>query len=403
MMTYSLKDINNQVFPIGNRLQIGSDASNQVIIINPQVIPFHAILWEQDSTLYLQVNPGAQATYVNNIPVQGTVALQVGNQITVGDMTLKVEFYNPTFLNGNPVPVQPSVPLSISTPPSKKRAGCGRWIVIALIVFASECLLIAAAALILSSTDIEVRGGLQDLKAMLSSKSSDTAPTDTSQPGPAVLTLNDEWLKSNFTENFSQHQSKIAKGVSQTKTESTVIYQSEYMQQANPNWKDYSLVNQTANGVIQFQDESGTVNDIKYSNINNTCSSAPNEVAFYFSDQTPSVILTTDLAGHVKRVEEGVTLNGVLADRYELSAANFSNSETMLEFISGDLYRARNGGYLMQLDYVVKIQPQSWMINIGQDFSETDPTEITYHFDRIYVADGSQTYKVPDVCADQVQ
>ena len=103
-MPYSLKDRNNQVFPIGNRLQIGSNPDNQIVLLNPQVIPFHAILWEQDGSLYLQVNPGAQATYVNNIPVQGTVALQVGNQITIGDMTLKVDYFAPTPLNATLCP-----------------------------------------------------------------------------------------------------------------------------------------------------------------------------------------------------------------------------------------------------------------------------------------------------------
>jgi hypothetical protein len=247
--------------------------------------------------------------------------------------------------------------------------------------------------------------GIQDLKALISpSDTSDLPPTDTNQAGPAVIALSEKWLTNVYTGSFTQHETRAAEGLSPSGTSSSALYQSEFIQQGLPNWTAYSYKNQTTNGQVIFNLEYGEVNGTRYSNNNGICSSAPDPYdGFYFYNNDAYTILTSELTGHVKLAEEGVMINGVLADRYELRMDNFVKPETVLEFISGDLYRAREGGYLLQLDYVVKIQSQTWTIAMGEDFSDTEPAQITYHFDRIYAPDESLTIEMPAVCADQVQ
>ena len=105
----------------------------------------------------------------------------------------------------------------------------------------------------------------------------------------------------------------------------------------------------------------------------------------------------------MKRVETSVTVNGVITDRYQLRKDNFVEEDGIIKLISGSLYRARDGGYLVQVEYVVQIKPQSWAINMSDDYSTTEPSQVTYHFDRVYTPDGKLTAKVPEVCAGQIK
>jgi hypothetical protein len=120
-------------------------------------------------------------------------------------------------------------------------------------------------------------------------------------------------------------------------------------------------------------------------------------------DVTSENILTYSLTGHVKRVETGVTVNGVVTDRYDLRPESFMASDSIVALKSGSLYRARVGGDLVQLDYVVTIKPQSWAINMSDEYSTTAPSKVTYHFDRTYAPAGTLKAKVPQVCANQVR
>jgi hypothetical protein len=404
-MAYALRDSFNKIVPIESQLQIGRDPVNRIVLLDPKVAPFHATLWEQTGILYLQDNTSGTATFVNQMPIQGIVALKVGDQVAIGSTPFLVENLNAPPLQTFVQPIAPpTAPFNSPTNPlkTKKRKGCGGWILTALLVFVSECVLIGVVGAILASTDVELKGGIQDLTTSNSS-SSDNPPTDTSQAGPAILKLDEKWLTNTFTRSFTQHMVKKAEGISASGSPSSTILTSEFMQQSMPNWISYQFTNQTTNGSILFNIDRGITGETIYSNDNNSCSVTPDSTTFYYDDTTPLTILSSELTGHVKRVETGVTINGILTDKYELRQDNFTKTDIVLEFISGDLYRARDGGYLVQLDYVVKFKPQSLVINMGEDFSDTDPSTVTFHFDRTYSPDGTLSPKVPDVCVSQVQ
>lgn len=408
-MAYALRDFYNNKYPIGNKLQIGRDQSNQIILNDPQASSFHATLWEQNGILYLQDGTGGTATFVNQAPIQGTVALRLGDQIVTGSTPFTVDELNSPPSPGVPMAAPPSasIPGPNSAPTLKKRAGCGRWMLIALIVFASECVLIAALGAILASTDIELKGGLQDLKtAFSSSGSSESAPSDINFPGPTILNLKDTWLTSYQITSFTQHIENLVEGVSPENQPSSASFIADKIQQSTPEWIKYTLSQQLTNGVVVDQIEKGLVKNNFYTvtlDSPDCLVESDTDAGFHNLDQAPADLLTKQFTGHVKLVEEGVTVNGVIADRYELRKDNFIKVDTVIEMISGNLYRARDGGYLVKLDYVVMLKPQTWAINIGEDFSETEPVQVTYHFDRTIMPEGSQTYKVPEACADQVQ
>jgi hypothetical protein len=391
-MAYALRDINNRKYPVNMRLQIGSDPSNQIILLDPQVFPVHATLWEQQGNLYLQDGSGGSATFVNQVIIQGTVNLRMGDRVTIGGTLFTVDDPN----------AQPVVPAQAS----KKRIGCISWLLIGFVMFLVECLLITAFGFFIYTSDMEIQASLIDLQQLLvSSPQTDTKvpPSGTDIPGPTILDLKDTWLGTNFTQSFSQHNGWAVKGLSLTGTTFTTSFVFDIMQQGTPEWISYALSKQIVNGAVIAQSESGIVNKTIYSGSATCKSSADPKGEIHVFDGTPQNILTNELTGHVKLIETGVTINGIITDRYQLRRDNFIALDTLVEFISGSLYRARDGGYLIQLDYVVKIKPQSWAINMSDDYSTTEPSQVAYHFDRTYAPDGTLSPKVPKVCAGQVK
>jgi hypothetical protein len=390
-MAYALLDMIGRKYPLGVKLQIGSDPGNQIVLLDPQVAPWHATLWEQQGILYLLDGSEGRATFVNQALVQGTVALRMGDQVGIGGTLFTV--------------VDPNAQPAARTQAPKKRIGCMRWLLIGAGIAVAEFLLLAVAGFLIYRTDVEMRGGINDLLLLISPvPSTDGPPTDKDQPGPEILSLGDPWLTSSYyPANFTQNEEIMVETVSPAGAAVKMSFVRNSMQQPLPDWTSYSLVQQIMNDQVIAQVETGIVKGIAYSGTT-TCNSYPDPKAGNrATDNRPQAILTTDLTGHVKRVETGVTINGVIADRYELRKDNFAATDTVVEFISGSLYRARDGGYLVQVDYVVKIKPQSWAINMGDDYSSTEPSLVTYHFDRVYAPDGTLTAKVPEVCADQVK
>ncbi len=101
------------------------------------------------------------------------------------------------------------------------------------------------------------------------------------------------------------------------------------------------------------------------------------------------------LAGQAERVESGVQVNGVLADRYALGIANLSPdggfvpSEISLE--SGDLYLARNEGYITRLVLAGTSD--------GRDFNFQGEASFIYTIDFMPLPDDSVPV-LPEGCRD---
>lgn len=58
-MVYALRDIHGRKYPLGMKLQIGSDPSNQIVLLDPQATPVHATLWEQQGSCSYRMTPRA--------------------------------------------------------------------------------------------------------------------------------------------------------------------------------------------------------------------------------------------------------------------------------------------------------------------------------------------------------
>jgi hypothetical protein len=394
-MVYTLRDTYGRKYPVRTKIQIGSDLRNQVVLLDPQVAPMHATLWEQGGNLFLQNTSGSSATFVNQKPIQETVTLRMGDQLIIGSTLFTVDDFNA------------DLPPAAAEAP-KKGIGCMKWLLIGAAMFIVEVLCLAAGGFYLYNTDVEIQGSLMDLNDTLSASpvSAGSMPTVTDLPGPAILNLNDTWIKSAIIGNdggFSQHDERTVEGLTPAGAAIKTSFVFDTIEQVYPEWMSYNLVQKITNGKVVDQYESGIVKGVVYSGTQ-TCESSPDpKDGEHGRDPTPENIFTKVLTGHVKQVETGVTIKGIVTDRYELRRDNFMSSDTVVEVKSGSLYRARDGGYLVQLEYVVVIKPQSWAINMSDEYSTTEPALVTVYFDRTYAPGGTLAAKVPPVCASQVK
>jgi hypothetical protein len=389
-MVYALRDINGTNYPVGLKLKIGRDVNNQVVLQDSQSAQHHATIWEQQGNLFIQDGSGNNTTFVNQVPVQGTMSLRLGDLITTGSTSFTV-----IDLDAPPTPLS-KMPL--------KRIGCRQWLFIGAAIFMVECLCLATGGFYLYSTDVEIKGTVNDLNQIISgsTKSSDNPPSGTDQPGPEILTLSDIWLSNNMTSSFTQHDERTVEGQTPDGTAIKKSFIFNKIQQTSPVWNSYYQAEQLKNGSFIDQFEAGIVNGVIYSG-SQTCETSPDtDEGKHGLDATPRIILTKELTGHLKRVETGVTINDVITDRYELRADNLQLSDSVIEIKSGNLYRARDGGYMAQIEYVVMVQPQSWPVNMTEEFSTTKPSKVTYHFDRKYSPEGTIPVKVPEVCIEKV-
>jgi hypothetical protein len=392
-MTYALRDNYGRKYPVSSRVQIGNDPSNQIVLLDPQVIPYHAVLWVQNEALLLEDHSGGSATFVNSAPVQGTVPLHVGDRVTIGSTLFTVDDL------AHPQP---------SSTVAKRHISCMGWLLIGVALFAVEFILLGGAGYYLYNTDVEIQGGVSDLSQYLStsqdpSQVSSMGMPEGNQPGPQILSLSDQWLGVNFKENFTQLQEMAGESKTLNGEAIKTIFTTDYVQQAAPQWMSYQLVKETENGKVTQQIETGIMGGVSYIGMD-TCLTQPDpDPENHRSDHTPRGIFQTVPDGHVRLVEPNVTINGVVTDRYELMQDNFKSSQDVVKFRSGSLNRARDGGYLVHLEYVVVIAPQSWAINVGDLYSTTETTQVTFRFDRTYAADGTLVPKVANICAGQIK
>lgn len=90
-MRYFALLINGQSYPVGpDGLRIGSGPINHVVLSDPQVSPYHAVLWVQSDQLYIRDQNSATGTWVNRQRITGTHALRAGDRIRIGNAELQV-------------------------------------------------------------------------------------------------------------------------------------------------------------------------------------------------------------------------------------------------------------------------------------------------------------------------
>ena len=135
-MPCALRDAQGHEYPVGVKIQIGRDRTNQVALTDPQASRVHASVWEEQGTLHLRDEHSANGTLVNGNPVQQT-ALRPGDQILIGNTTLYVvQTGGPA--GGVGAPAQP-----VQGKPKTKGRGCGRWLLVG-------CLLLVIGGVVLA-------------------------------------------------------------------------------------------------------------------------------------------------------------------------------------------------------------------------------------------------------------
>jgi hypothetical protein len=175
---YSLRDSFGRQTQVGLMLRIGSDAANEIVLLDEKVSPIHATLGEQPDGLLIRDEKSKSGTFVNQKRIKGLVSIKTGDQITIGGTTFFVEnplqeqisppqiiqpIPQPDILIASKVfqtasqPVDKNVPQIIQqTPPvtqitrqinsptpnleKKRGAGCSMWPLAVIILLSLACL-----------------------------------------------------------------------------------------------------------------------------------------------------------------------------------------------------------------------------------------------------------------------
>ncbi len=103
--------------------------------------------------------------------------------------------------------------------------------------------------------------------------------------------------------------------------------------------------------------------------------------------------------GQANRMETGITIEGVVTDRYELKSENITESESdnYPESFEGSVYIARDGGYIVRIEMEGTDQGEE---SFGFDPNAETQVRVSYTF--IPVDDGSLVITPPAGCADQL-
>jgi len=163
---------------VRQEITIGRQPGNMVRLTERNVSRRHARLSRQNGTVFLEDLSSANGTQVNGERLQGQVALQVGDQIRIGDYELSIrleqvaaEKYGARRRDYSADPIQPR------RSATKRR----KWLAVAL------ALLVLALAIIANKTSITLqtlmtRGPVKPLNTMALPS---TPPSALAQPAPA--------------------------------------------------------------------------------------------------------------------------------------------------------------------------------------------------------------------------
>jgi len=104
------------------------------------------------------------------------------------------------------------------------------------------------------------------------------------------------------------------------------------------------------------------------------------------------------LTGQANRIETGVSVEGILTDRYRITSENMTNaddSETP-KITDGSVYVARDGGYIVRFE-------MSGTVNTPEnEFDPNTETQVAMDYTFIPFEDGSLVISPPTECADQL-
>jgi hypothetical protein len=286
----------------------------------------------------------------------------------------------------SPASVEDEQPVKTDKPISLK------WI---LIVIAVVFLLGAVGMVALFMSD----SGLQDMVASLTGVSQTGSGTE----GPSELNLKDPALNTVFTSSFIQKQEDQYTGAGNDGSALTVKIIQQNMEQSTPGWSNYTQYQVTSNGSVEKASEFSILNKKVYKNDNGGCSVFADTNTTHAPSNWPKSYLKSYVTGKARKVESGVTVNGVITDKYELKLENSPFAYSLTEMKSGELYRAQKGGYLVKLSITETWQADKWQGTSTYGFATGKPVTVTNTIDFTYYPNGKLNVIVPGVCAGKIK
>ncbi|MEI8131452.1 MAG: FHA domain-containing protein, partial [Leptolinea sp.] len=370
-MGFALQDIFGRQYPLDKLIKIGNDKTNDIVLLDIQVSPFHASVSEQQGNLLLQDLNSSSGTFVNQSRIEGAVSIKSGDSIAIGNAIFKIVDIS----GGQSATLPPLPPPPEITRPKRKR-GCLIAIIVGAIAVIFLCLVVFGAWYYVSSTHPEIIDSIneklsssspQDIDSSKGSSQDSNSPQDTSSPpgvnqeGPKILSLEDTALTKLHTTSFIVHSETITEGVDENGNELVINNPRDVMEQSTPEWSSYYRDVMLINQNIDEETEYSFLNGKSYSKSGTECIVIPDK---FINDHTPSTnevklaIQNYVGRGNVKKTESGVAINGVLTDKYEVTLENKVSKNNITEFV-GELYRAQDGGYLVRYQIVSTWKPES--------------------------------------------
>jgi hypothetical protein len=145
-MVYALRDSAGRKIQVGIMLRIGRDPGNQIVLQDPLVAPFHATLADTNGSLYLRDEHTQTGTFVNQIRIEGEVALRPGDIVAFGSPAGAVYV----------VEQVPEEVFGQASPPPKKGKGPGclsLWPLAVYLILCAGCLAVFAGLVYVYKAD----------------------------------------------------------------------------------------------------------------------------------------------------------------------------------------------------------------------------------------------------------
>jgi hypothetical protein len=362
-----------------------------LITIDPDLIPVEESLPEKE----VQHLPDLQPEPVVEIPEETTSEEQIFSIKSPGYVEMREELLQPYPPAGEipdtrldmVLPVGSSSTITNPVPPDAGvTQGKRKQINVKLILAIGGVLVILAAVM-----------GIFSLVSFLGGQK--TAPAG----GMDVLDLTDKALNTVYTASFIQHQEDTYEGVDANGAALKVKVVQENMEQSTPKWSNYIRYQLTSNMSIQKDTEFSIINGQVYSRAKNACSVFPDPTAgSHKPTDWPRSFLKSYITGTARKVESNVKVNGVLTDKYELKLENSPFATSLIKMDSGELYRARKGGFLVKLVISQTWDGEKWQGASTYGFAGSQPIKIKNEVDFTYYPTGKLNVIVPGVCAGKL-
>lgn len=427
-MTIILRDVFGKKYSLEKKLTIGSDSANRVVLLDSSNAPFHAEISLKKNFVLVKDLGSERGVFINNDRVTGTNEAYPGDTIWVGKVPFSVMELGPeevktTQFEEDPQTKSAGAPVTIQTPgyvdldgqipqtvPAPEVAPAAAPETVQPVVV----LPVADAEPVSTMDGIKLPGGRTiNIKWILAIVGAVLvlgivgvivifSNIGTNGDSPSDLDLKDAALNTVFTGSFIQKQEDLYTGVGADGAPLTVKIAQQNMEQSTPGWSNYTQYQILSNDSLTKSTEFSILNNQVYKNANGSCSVFADTNTTHNPTNWPKTYLKSYVTGKARMVESGVSVNGVITDKYEIKLENSPFADSLTEMKAGELYRARNGGYLVKLAFTETWQADKWQGASTYGFAAGQPVTVTSTIDFTYYPNGKLNVIVPGVCAGKI-